>query len=97
MSGVAAEHVAMPLCHLCSDVVENLDHPGVPIEPGDPLDYACDACFRRLLADNVRRRAVLRCDGCGAAFGAGCSCPENRLAIGRGERRKAKLEEPPRG
>ena len=94
MSGATAAHVTMPLCPLCGHVVENLDHPGAPMKPGDPLDYACDACLRRLAADNVRRRAVSRCD-CGAAFGAGCSCPENYLAIGRGERRKAQLEEQP--
>ena len=28
------------------------------------------------------------CDGCGAAFGAGCECLGNKRAIGRGERRE---------
>ena len=91
MSGATAAHVALPLCQLCGDVVENLDHPGVPATPGGATDYVCDECFRRI--SSAGRQSEMRCDGCGAAFGAGCSCPENYLAIGRGERRKARREE----
>ncbi len=37
----------------------------------------------------------LRCPGCGAAFGAGCSCRDNARAIGRGEAAKCRAEEEP--
>jgi hypothetical protein len=33
------------------------------------------------------------CQGCGRTPMQGCICPSNYLAIGRGERRKAKEEE----
>lgn len=39
-------------------------------------------------------RERLRCPGCGAAFGSGCSCRANARAIGRGEAAKCRAEEP---
>lgn len=39
----------------------------------------------------------MACPECGARWGKGCSCPENLLALGRGERAKAQREEPPGG
>ena len=43
----------------------------------------CGACERRLAEQQ-------RCGGCGAPWGGGCDCRENRLAITRGERVKAR-------
>lgn len=54
----------------------------------------CHAAIRRAVDGD--QRAILerlRCPGCGAAWGSGCSCASNKLAIGRGERAKAEREE----
>lgn len=46
------------------------------------------------MMDNYTRE-LLRCEQCGAEWGAGCDCDSNRRAIGRGERAKAEREERP--
>lgn len=84
----------MPTCRLCGNECESKDHPGVP-RPDGTVDYCCDSCYEGLV-DSARfldRTASLRCDGCGAAWGAGCSCPDNLRAIAEGERAKAREEE----
>jgi hypothetical protein len=52
---------------------------------------------RARFAEDVPRWSVdmesLRCLGCGAVFGSGCSCRENARAIGRGEAAKCQAEE----
>jgi len=55
--------------------------------------YGCDVCkecFLRLVYGPGKQEP---CEGCGRTAAAGCSCPSNALAIGRGERRKAEREE----
>jgi hypothetical protein len=87
---------AMPDCLICGVQVENLAHPAAPLRPGDDVDYACEPCYSRLMEMVVRKPdpELLRCGGCGAAFGAGCSCRDNGRAIGRGEAAKCRAEEP---
>lgn len=50
--------------------------------------YALSAKITRATAENM----APACDGCGAPFGTGCSCVENKKHIGRGEREKSERE-----
>ena len=84
----------MPNCHLCRKPVENLDHQATD----GSTAYICDVCFDRLTEGyrrlrEQRTRELMRCDGCGALPGTGCSCPDNARAIHQGERAKAAREE----
>jgi hypothetical protein len=86
----------LPECLLCHVEVDNLDHPAAPVVTGGAVEYACSTCFSRLMemvGKPERAVDLMRCDGCGAAWGAGCSCKRNARAIGRGERLKCESEE----
>lgn len=65
------------------------------IDPDKLRDGAAEARIARLVDEAMAReqREGARCDGCGRLPSAGCDCNDNRLAIGRGERRKAEREE----
>jgi hypothetical protein len=81
---------------LCGVEVDTLAHPAAPCNAEQKVDYACSPCFDRLMDMTAPRRGaseLLRCDGCGAAWGSGCSCKANARAIGRGERRKCESEQ----
>jgi hypothetical protein len=86
----------LPPCLICHGPVEGKDHPAAPTKGVKRIDYACNECFRNLFAPvppPPPPPESLRCGGCGAAWGGGCSCASNKLAIGRGERAKAMREE----
>lgn len=74
------------ICYLCGkSLAEEIAHVAAAAG-GRPVELACNACYQRLM-ESVPAN-LPSCDGCGAAFGAGCECVENKRAIGRGERRE---------
>ena len=74
-------------CLLCAKPLgEEIAHAAAGVN-GGPVEFSCHSCFVALMAKFPPKRKLPPCDGCGAEFGAGCSCPENSRAIGRGERR----------
>lgn len=86
----------LPDCLLCQVEVDTLDHPAAPVRPGGAVEYACSSCFSRLMemvGKPERAVDLMRCGGCGATWGGGCSCVANARAIGKGERRKCESEE----
>lgn len=76
-------------CYLCGKSLANeISHAAVAWA-ARPVEYACNGCYLSLMAKGGKPEAAsLRCEGCGAEFGAGCECVENKRAIGRGERRE---------
>jgi hypothetical protein len=82
-------------CYLCGGgLSDDPIHPACSVD-GGPVEYACDPCFKALMERfRLPSPAPPSCDGCGAAFGAGCSCAKNARSIGRGEAAKCREEEP---
>jgi len=77
-------------CFLCAKPLgEEIAHPAAPARNG-AVQWACHSCFSNLMArfPPKAKSKLPACDGCGAEFGAGCSCARNSRAIGRGERRE---------
>jgi len=83
-------------CYKCKDEQAVAVHAAAPAYPGGPIEYACEKCYAAIMeAGRAAASAYVAapCEGCGAAYGAGCDCPENLRAIARGENAKAKAEE----
>jgi uncharacterized protein (DUF1786 family) len=80
------------LCAVCGhEITSKLDF----VKAKDDSDaVCCRTCYDAIIE---RLRHVVEppaCPGCGAPYGSGCDCRENRRAITRGERVKALREEP---